>query len=162
MTTPIWFDDLPVLGRLPPSEAVAKLREIGENKAANAIETAKDARNFQTFGLRERLFPDRQWQHTAHAFGYLAPAPPGSEPLPIQHAGNIEADPTLRNSRIKITLDRLRVADYPGGGTHRILFDFYAQNQVPGSIEHLHFNATYRVREGEEAAIIGYPIFVGL
>jgi hypothetical protein len=54
------------------------------------------------------------------------------------------------------------VADYPGSGTHRILFDFYAQNQVSSGIEHLHFNATYRVRENEEAAIIGYPIFVGL
>jgi hypothetical protein len=49
-----------------------------------------------------------------------------------------------------------------GSGTHRILFDFYAQNQVSSGIEHLHFNATYRVRENEEAAIIGYPIFVGL
>ena len=162
MTTSTWFDDLPILGRLPPAEAAAKLREVGENETADAIETAKDARDFQTFGLRERLFPDRQWQHTAHAFGYLAPATPGSDPIPIRHAGNIEADPTLANARIKITLDRLRIADYPGGGTHRILFDFYAQNQVPDGIEHLHFNATYRVREGEEAAIIGYPIFVGL
>ena len=51
--------------------------------------------------------------------------------------------------------------DLPGS-LDRILFDFYAQNQVPGGIEHLHWSATYRVREGEEAAIIGYPIFVGL
>ena len=61
-----------------------------------------------------------------------------------------------------ITLDRLRVADYPGGGTHRVLFDFYAQNQVPGSVEHLHFNAACRARQGQHAGVIGYPIFVGL
>ena len=164
MTTSTWFDDLPVLGRLPPAEAAAKLRELGESEAADALETVKDERDFQTFGALSRFLPfrNRQWQHTAHAFGYLAPAPPGNEPRPIRHAGNIEADPTLANARIKITLDRLRIADYPGGGTHRILFDFYAQNQVPDGIEHLHFNATYRVREGEQAAIIGYPIFVGL
>ena len=107
-------------------------------------------------------FQDRPWQHTAHAFGHLAPAPPGTTPRPIQHAGNIPADPSLRNARLKITLDRLRVADYPGRGTHRILFDFAAQNQVPGTVEYLHFNATYRVREGEQAGITGYPIFVGL
>jgi hypothetical protein len=82
--------------------------------------------------------------------------------MPIHHAGSIKADLSLRNSRIKITLDRLRVAAYPGTGTHRVLFDFYAQNQVPGDLEHLHFNATYRVREGEQAAILGFPIFVGL
>jgi hypothetical protein len=40
--------------------------------------------------------------------------------------------------------------------------DFYAQNQIPGDIEHLHFNSTYRVREGEHAAILGYPLFLGL
>jgi hypothetical protein len=54
------------------------------------------------------------------------------------------------------------VASYPGGGTHRILFDFYAQNQVAGGVEHLHFNATYRAREGEQVAVINYPLFVGL
>ena len=43
-----------------------------------------------------------------------------------------------------------------------MLFDFYARNQVPGASEDLHFNATYRVREGDRAAVRGYPIFVGL
>lgn len=33
---------------------------------------------------------------------------------------------------------------------------------MPGSKEHVHFNSTYRVREGEHAGIHGYPIFVGL
>ena len=61
-----------------------------------------------------------------------------------------------------MTLDRLCIADYPGGGEHHILLDFYAQNQVVGSTEDLHFNATYRVREGEQAGIRGYPIFLGL
>jgi hypothetical protein len=43
-----------------------------------------------------------------------------------------------------------------------VLFDFYARNQVPGASEDLHFNAAYRAREGEQAAVRGYPIFVGL
>src|SRR2546429_4943720 len=59
-------------------------------------------------------------------------------------------------------MDRLRVAVYPGKGTHRILLHFFAQNQFPDKTEDLHFNTTYRIREGEEAAIRGYPIFVGL
>ena len=164
MTTSTWFDDLPVLGALPPQEAAGKLREVGESEAATALEnaTTREAVLYAKGAKPWWPFGDKAWQHTAHAFGYLAPAPPGSDQLPIQHAGNIAADPTLKNSRLKITLDRLRVADYPGGSTHRVLFDFYAQNQVPGNVEHLHFNATYRVREGEQAAILGYPIFVGL
>ena len=156
----LWFEELPVLGKMDPAQAADRLRELGDSESAAALETV---RGVETFGTR-RLWPfqDRPWQHTSHAFGYLAPASPGSDLLPLRHAGTVEPDPSLKNSRIKITLDRLRVADYPGTGTHRILFDFYAQNQVPGSVEHLHFNAAYRVREGEQAAILGYPIFVGL
>lgn len=163
MSTSDWFDDLPVLGKLSPTEAAGKLREVGEDAAAEALEMPPRAMT-RSFGVRELWpFKDKPWQHTAHAFGYLAPAPPGDTPLTIRHAGNIAADESLRNARLKITLDRLRVADYPGGGTHRILFDFYAQNQVAGgNVEHLHFNATYRVRAGERAGIAGYPIFVGL
>src|SRR5712692_11691831 len=114
MATSAWFDDLPVLGKLPPTQAAAKLREVGEDEAAAALGAAQEAER-QTFGERKWRWPfqDRAWQHTAHAFGYLAPAPPGGEPLPIQHAGNIAADLALKNSRIKIMLDRLRVADYP-------------------------------------------------
>jgi hypothetical protein len=59
-----------------------------------------------------------------------------------QHAGNIAADPSLKNGCIKITLEHSRVAAYPGGGMHQVLFDFYAQNHLPGEVEHLHFNAT--------------------
>lgn len=161
-----WFDDLPVLGKMTPAEAAAKLREVGENEAAEALEAAagKGVRGGEAFGARPSWWPfqDKPWQHTAHAFGYLAPAPPGDDPLPIKHAGNIAPDAGLKKSRIKITLNRLRIADYPGGGTHRVLFDFYAQNQVPGGPENLHFNATFRAREGQRAAVIGYPIFIGL
>jgi hypothetical protein len=154
-----WFEDLPVVGQMTPSEAAAKLIELDEPEAERALALA--ATGAEAAAL-DWPFGDRPWQHTAHAFGYLAPALPGSQPLPIQHAGNIVPDPTLREARIKITLDRLRVADYPGGGTHQVLFDFYAQNQVPGDVEHLHFNVTQRVREGQQSATLGFPIFVGL
>jgi hypothetical protein len=117
-----------------------------------------------SFGIFDRIWPGeaKPWQHTAHAFGYLAPATPGQDALPIRHAGEVAADSSLKNATLKITLDRMRVAAYPGGGMHRVLFDFYAQNQVPGRAEDIHFNATYRIREGEQAAILGFPIFIGL
>ncbi len=169
MNLSTWFDDLPVLGKLPLERAAEKLREVGDIVSAQQLENAADeATALETAygkGARPSWWPfqDKPWQHTAHAFGYIAPASAGQEkPLPIQYAGNIQADAALKQNRIKITLDRLRVADYPGSGLHQILFDFYAQNQVPGNIEHLHFTATYRALEGEQVAVIGYPIFVGL
>lgn len=157
------FEDLPVIGKMQPGKAAAKLREVGENDAAAALEAGL-AQSVESFRGPAKLWPfqDKPWQHTAHAFGYLAPVPPGSSLQPIQHAGNITPDTFLKGARIKITLNGLRVAAYPGSGMHRVLFDFYAQNQVSSGAENLHFNATYRVQEGERAAIIGYPIFVGL
>ena len=169
MTTSNWFDDVPVVGKMAPADAAVKLREVGETDLADALEGAAAETTYEAYTMGDervspwsRLFAPRPWQHLAHTFGHLAPAEPGDDPLPIRQAGNIPADKWLKGKRIKITLDRLRVADYPGGGEHHVLFDFYAQDQVPGGIEHLHFNATYRVREGEHAAIAGYPIFVGL
>jgi hypothetical protein len=161
MSTSNWFDDLPVVGKLPREQAAAKLRELGEDDAAIALETTGRSAT-QMFGPTWWPFQDKPWQHTAHAFGYLPPSAPGNTSVAICHAGNMAADISLKNSRIKITLDRLRVAAYPGRGTHRVLFDFYAQNQVPGEAEHLHFNVTHRIREGEQAGILGFPIFVGL
>jgi hypothetical protein len=159
------FGDLPVLGALPPEQAMTKVREVGEDTAAARIEERTRGLPPETFhgGLADWWpFRDRAWQHTAHAFGFLAIDGVGAGLRPIQAIGTVQADPTLRGGRVKIALNQLRVADYPGGGTHRVLFDFYARNQVPGGAEELHFNATYRVREGERAAIAGYPIFIGL
>lgn len=160
MNTALWFDDLPVLGKLPPAEAAAKLREIGEIDAAEVL-TSAEKESPQTYGTWS-LLGDKLYKHTAHTLGYLAPVPANSRDLPIQSASNIATDLTLKGDRIKITLNALRVAAYPGGGTHQILFDFYAQNQLADVIEHLHFNSTYRVRDGERAALLNYPIFLGL
>jgi len=155
------FDDLPVIGALPPAAAVAKLREVGEDVPSEAVATAAGTGS-ATFGLMDFWpFGERNFQHTAHSIGFL-PAGGGVNKQRILGIGEVEADTSLKNQRIKIALNALRVADYPGGGTHRVLFDFYARNQVPGTVEDLHFNATYRAREGERAAVRGFPVFVGL
>jgi hypothetical protein len=158
-----WFDDLPVVGALPPEEAATVLHEVGEHETADALAGSQEEIS-QAFGLSGLWpFQNKPWMHTTHTFGYLANLSlQSSDPLPIRSVSNIPADPALRNSRIKITLSRLRVAAYPGGGMHRVLLHFYAQNQVPGKVEDVHFNAIYRVREGEHAGVQGYPIFVGL
>lgn len=147
-----WFDDFPVIGSLPDNEAAEKLLEIGADDSS------------VSFGVLDSLFGVPAWKHTAHTFGHISPLSEEQKQnfAPIKHISQVEADKKLKNSRLVITLDGLRVADYPGSGEHRILFDFYGQNQVANDIEDLHFNATYRVREGERAAVLGFPIFVGL
>jgi hypothetical protein len=161
------FPDIIVVGKMQPGAAAAKLRELGDNEAATAILQNEGKRDgdakFQTFGILDAIgFGTHAWQHTSHVFGYLASGGPTHVPQALQHAGNIKADLSLRNARINISLGAIRVADYPGSGTHQILFDFYGQTSSGESVNHLHFNALLRAREGDDVAVLGYPIFVGL
>jgi hypothetical protein len=157
-----WFEDVQVLAKLPADRAAAKLRELGDIETADSIEWGSEV-DTGIYGAWEKPRRVKPWQHTAEAFGYTPLIEPGdSEMVEILHAGNMEADTSLKNARIRVTLDQLRVADYPGKGIHHILFDFYAQNQLEGHVEHLHFNQTYRAQEGELVGIIGYPVFIGL
>jgi len=212
--TPIWFDELPVLGQMPPLKMANKLLEMGDTEDADRIaaelvnatealaeqkshvstltepiylnkpnltdsaawispgaaqEEGAAYREWEQVGVGETLKKGYLWwrkpkayEHTSHAYGYFPPGQPSEKFVQIKHAGNIEADSQLINRRINVKLDRIRVADYPGGGEHLILFDFYAKNQLPSQVEHLHFNMTYRGYEGERVAVIGYPIFIGL
>ena len=165
MTDADWLARLPVIGSLPPAEAAAKLREVGEDEPRRRCWTRLSQAAPATYGVLSRIGigGDRAWLHTAHAVGFLAPAPgPGSGLLPIRHAANIAPDHGLKGGRVKVTLDGLRVADYPGRGMHRILFDFAARNQTDQGAEQLHFNATCRAAEGEQAAVLGRPVFTGL
>ncbi len=159
-----WFD-VPVIGEMPPDQTAAMLREVGEDEIAEALEEEIREQASQTFfpGRSQKKLSPQPWQHTGHAFGYLPPAQVGSpSSLSIQSVEDIQPEPTLKQARLKITLDRLRVLSYPGGGMHQVLVHFSAQNQIPENTEDLHFNATYRVQEGEHAGIRGYPIFLGL
>lgn len=165
MADSYWYEDFPVLADLPADRAAAALREIGEIDLALALENVKSDRGERppTFGLLDRLsIKPRPWMHAAHAFGFLPQHPaPGKEHV-ILAAGEIDPDETLINSRIKIVLNRLAIADYPGGSKHTVLFDFFARNQVAGGVEDVHYNATFSVEDGSAAGVVGYPIFLGL
>jgi hypothetical protein len=161
-----WFDQVPVIGALPPEQAANKLREVGEQETAARLEQSEHLPGTQTFGPDGRKswwpFQDKPWQHTAHTFGYITPTAASEDAQAIRYVESISADPGLRSSRIKLTLNRLRVAAYPGGGTHQVLLHCFVQNQLPGKTEPVHFNATYRAYEGESAGVQGSPLFVGL
>jgi hypothetical protein len=146
-------------------DAAGKLRELGEDEAAESLEAEADAEgeDVVAFGPFDALFSRRElYLQRAHVFGHIGLNRENEAVLDIQPVANIPPDMSLRHSRLVVRLDRLRVASYPGGGTHHVLFDFYAEHHVSRGSQHLHFNTTCRAREGEDAAILGYPIFVGL
>ena len=55
--------------------------------------------------------------------------------IPIQNATTLIADTSLKDSRIKITLDKFYVQSFPGLGTHEILCEFTGKNQIRGEAE---------------------------
>jgi len=155
------LDDLVTLGSLPLPDAVARLHEMGDEEVAARLGSTATADTPETF--RRLPWSDAPpYAHTAHAFGFVSAGRAGDR-VDVVQAGTIEADDTLRGARVNVTLDELRIADYPGRGRHDILFDFAAQNQVAGDrVEHVHFNQVYRGIEGGSVGVSGYPVFVGL
>lgn len=106
--------------------------------------------------------PPRAWEHTSYAFGFISENTPGNENLSISEAKNIEADNSLMNNQITVSLDFLRAYDYPGNGKHRVLFKFNALNHLNENVQNISFNQTFAIQEGQRAPISGYPIFIGL
>ncbi|WP_145677936.1 hypothetical protein [Azospirillum brasilense] len=154
------FIEHPVLGDLSEEQINDYLRDINaadeiRHRLGASYGAAGQALGFLDFGAQI-------WRCTNHHFGFIDHQRQQNERLQIIPANTMAPDSSLRNARIKVTLDKLRVAKYPGGGEHTILFDFFGRNQVDKETEDLHYNSTYRVRDGDSAGINGYPIFVNL
>lgn len=171
-------DDFQVIGQMSGADILRKLAEIGDSDDARDIAfeavkrtrpsakitdvlTVQDEQLNTLVALNKGVKP---YLNATRAFGYLATTDAGSTALvDVKAAGIISADTTLRGKAIKITLDRLRIYDYPGKGIHNVLFDFAGRHQAEVNTEEdLHFTQTYRAPEGEGASINGVPIFVGL
>jgi hypothetical protein len=159
-------EEFKMLGELPPAEIAQNLREIGDDEAAEFYEQQAAA---GIHYIPEGIFTPRRWLDTQHQYGFIPPFEPGTKRFhPIISATNKPPDNSLENQRINIRLDWLKVHEYPpalisfGDNIHTILFTFEARNQVEGGSEPIAFNQTYRARTGQEAAVSGSPIFIGL
>jgi hypothetical protein len=143
------------LGLQSPEAIQAKLAEIEAAPAGELEPLERAARH--------------SWLNTQHQYGYIAPFTPGAQRYhPVESAGNIPADTSLQGQRVNIRLDYLRVYEYPkpwfsGANQHTILFTFEARNQVEGNKEEpVAFNQLYKARTGQDAAVSGQPVFIGL
>ena len=144
------------LGLQSPEQIQAKLQEI-----EGATEAVR-------FGLERSR--SRPWLDTQHQYGYIAPFAPGAQRYhPIVSASNMRADDELKGQRINVRLDYLRVHRYPGAfvnwrnNVHTILFAFEARNQVQDDKEEaVAFSQLYTARSGQDAAVSGQPVFIGL
>ncbi|MEM7539489.1 MAG: hypothetical protein AAF639_45455, partial [Chloroflexota bacterium] len=156
------------IGALSTAEKIDILRELGDHETANELATSLGVPETKSlFGPVTNAIRQwrslKPWEYSTHSFGFLPASTPSTSPMPLYNAGQIEPDRSLYQTAVTIRLDKLRVADYPGWGTHHILFDFSARNAVEqGHQEHLHYNATFRANENQQAGVVGLPIFVNL
>jgi hypothetical protein len=152
-----WFDDVPVLGAMPAEAARAKLLELGEVDVAAAAAVGPAAP--QAFAVWDR---NRPCQYTAHVFGHVGEIQVGGPTL-IRSVTELAPDESLKSVPLRIALGKLGVVDYPGGGTHVVLFDLAARHYANATdVEELHYNVVVRATEGQRAGLLNVPIFVGL
>lgn len=169
----------PVLAEMPRTEIIEKLAELGDTYTAVSLTydgsqlRSSDVALLNNIGWNTNvgdLFRHRTepWEYTEHRVGFLPlnAKPDDKQRIPIKSASAIDVDATLKNSRVDVHLDRLRVAKYPGGsksGNHLVLFDFETQNHISKDVtDTAHFAQKVDATEGQSAGVIGKPIFVGL
>lgn len=156
------------LGEQSPSEIAYKLREIGDDEAAQFYESGVDS-------LAEGLHKPHDWLNKGYQYGFIPLFEPGKLHLhEIISASNMPANESLKNQRINVRLHRFHVHEYPmaltqavsqfllGMNVHTVLFTFEAYNQVSKGAEHVAFNQVYEVVAGQDAGVTGHPIFLGL
>lgn len=142
-------------------EAITLYKSLDLNQEAEKILLNNSEADLETVSWPWNR-PPRAWEHTSYAFGFIGENTAGNNNLTISEAKNIDADLSLKNNQITVSLDFLRAYDYPGNGKHRVLFKFNALNHLNDSTQDLSFNQTFAIQEGQRAPISGYPIFIGL
>ncbi|MGQ3046350.1 MAG: hypothetical protein ACT6Q8_12160 [Niveispirillum sp.] len=150
------FHKRDLLGSKSTGTIAEYLREIGDDEAADRM-VAKGGSG-QGMGS---FWGQDVWGYTGLLIGFIAPDAKGTN-ISIMNAMTLEPDNTLKNTRVKITLDRFWVHRYPGMGKHTILCEFTGKNQIRGEAEELRFALTTEAKDGSSASVSGSPIFLGV
>lgn len=138
------------------SSVLKYLRDIGDEEALEELQA--------NGGVGQGLslpWGNQVWGYTGMLCGFLRPEA-GGETQKIENAIGLPREETLRNSRVKITLEKFWVHRYPGLGKHKILCEFTGKNQLQNEPEELRFALTTEAKDGASAAISGSPIFLGV
>lgn len=153
---------MPVLGNMHVRDVIRVLEQVGESDRARELAAFDQDERLADLVESGRWGP-KPYEITQHQFGYIGPATSPS-PWYIQDATKIQPDRSLIGKKIIVTLDKLRVYDYPGSGLHQVLFDFSGDHQNPDGSQgdRVHFTQNYAAQESEGAGVSGFPIFSGL
>lgn len=145
---------------LSAKDAVTFYKSSGFDHVALDIEKANLQADLSAIGFPWNKKPE-PWEHTGYTYGFIHPDVLGNN-VTITNATSVPADLSLKNALVKVSLDRLRIHNYPGKGQHQVLFKFTATNHMAGQSDVVSFNQVFTIQEGQAAAIHGYPIFINL
>jgi hypothetical protein len=154
-----WFGTATPIGDWPADQAASYLREVGDDALGDELVAYQTQHPGATFGARKALASVfNRFMATTNVCGFL-PAQGTDRLLPVSKAA---ADPALVGTPLRVTLDSLHVAKYPGKGTHTMLFDFALQSQPSqDSVPVYHYNAKFRAGDGETVPVHDFPLFHG-
>lgn len=152
----MFYDPNKVLGAAPPAEIARYLELIGDYESAQRIR--EEGGTGQAFSIP--YITVDQWRNRGCKIGYLAEG--GGKRAKIIDAVGMQADESLKTARLKLSLDRFYVENYPGTGVHTILCEFTGRNQAAQESEATRFALTVRVEDKSAAAVTSMPIFVGI
>ncbi|MCV3243577.1 hypothetical protein ABID19_006657 [Mesorhizobium robiniae] len=138
------------LGSETPNNIAVYLYEIEDHAAAMAISGSGP-------GGQGYIFDRYVYLGTDAVYGFLEPG--STDIVPVS---SVEADESLKDAKLKVTLDRFFVENYPGGGEHRILCEFAGKNQAQGVVEELRFATTCVARDQQGSSVSSLPVFLGV
>lgn len=142
------------LGSLSNGEIAAYLTSIGDLNGADGFLNAN-------VGGQHLFNGNKSYSPAGCVIGHIAEGNQGPQSA-IANVGTLQADQSLVGQRIKITLDKFYVDNYPGLGRHNILCEFSGRNQVEGEVEPLKFVLRFQADDKDGASIMGVPLFLGL
>ncbi len=156
-----------VLGAMEEKAQIEKLKELAPSRPPSGVKGGPKEfgiRDTVSDWVRENLTGDAAWKHTDNLIGFIPTHESPEGPIEIKPMQKAPKSPELKKSGLRVTLDRLFVADYPGSGIHHVLFNFSTVHLVEDSKqkEQVHFDATYLTRQGECAPVQGSTVFLNL
>jgi hypothetical protein len=150
----------PTLASMSREDLAKKLQECGEGGVAAVV--AKGAAGPKDMYFLSSLLGGKTpaYLHPSHAFGFIG-RDKGGGPVEVRAVTDISPEPALKNTPIDITLDAVRIAQYPGKGQRRVLVGLSVENYTTAGVESAYFNATFHATEGQ-LATPGYRVFRGV
>lgn len=151
-----YFDHNESLGMQSEEDIAAYLRLIEDYDAAEKLTSLGASGQ----GLARIL--GYEYAQTGFIIGFIPPQNVTNDSTTILGMSEVKPDPSLKGKKIKITLDKFYIENYPGNGQHRVLCEFAGKNQAAEDVEEMRFALTVEAFDKGSASVNGKPIFMGV